>query len=323
MVLITTKITLLKNAYAKPEMKFMVKIELYTSDEKRYFGGFTVPYEKAKYVILGVPFEHSLTYKTGTSLAPTRIREASDAIESFSLRANFDYDKCPVADLGDISVVPGDPMQTFNRISEVVSDIVASGKIPILIGGEHSITYGIIRGLREKSPCTLVFDAHFDSRDNYLGYKLSHASIMRRIMEVIGTRKIMFLGVRAFSEEEYLFIRSKNVRYVTSMQMLRNTVGNILKPVKSFLSECRSVHISIDMDVFDPAYAPGVDNPEPEGLIPTLIFDILYNIVDEKLLSLDVVEVSPIIDVNDVTSLLAAKVIKEAITYHYVKTISK
>ena len=298
----------------------MVKMDIYISDEKRFFGGFTVPYERAKYIILGVPFEHSLTYKTGTSMAPLHVREASDAIESFSLRAKFDFDECPIADIGDIAVVPGDIQQTLSRISNVVESIVDDGKIPVIIGGEHTITYGAIKALRKYSPCVIVFDAHFDLRENYLGYKLSHASVMRRVSELLGTRKIMFIGVRGFSEEEYAYVRQKNITYIPSTQILNESKATILKIIKGFLSNCRRTYITVDMDVFDPSYAPGVDNPEPEGITPTIFFDILFNIVDGRMIGLDVVENSPIVDVNDVTSILAAKVIKEAIVYHYVKT---
>jgi len=320
MVLTTTKNNVTKNTYAHRELMLMVKMDIYISDERRFFGGFTVPYEKARYIILGVPFEHSLTYKTGTSIAPLRIRETSDAIESFSLRANFDFDKCPIADIGDIAIVPGDVQQTLSRISDIIEGVVDDGKIPIVIGGEHTITYGVIRALRKYSPCVIAFDAHFDLRENYLGYKFSHASVMRRVSEVLGTRKIMFIGVRGFSEEEYAYVKQKNITYITSVQILNEPIATILKIIKGFMSSCKRTYITVDMDVFDPSYAPGVDNPEPEGISPTLFFDILFNIVDNRMIGLDVVEDSPIVDVNDVTSVLAAKVIKEAIVYHYVKT---
>ena len=143
---------------------------------------------------------------------------------------------------------------------------------------------------------------------------------MRRISEVLGTRKIMFIGVRGFSEEEYAYVRQKNITYITSVQILNDPRATILKIIKGFLSNCKRTYITVDMDVFDPSYAPGVDNPEPEGITPTIFFDILFNIVDGRMIGLDVVENSPIVDVNDVTSILAAKVIKEAIVYHYVKT---
>ena len=298
----------------------MFKADIYISDEKRFFGGFSVPYEKATYVILGVPFEHSLTYKAGTSIAPSRIREASDAIESFSLRANYDFDECPIADIGDVAVVPGDVHQTLSRVSNVVENIVYDGKIPVVIGGEHTITYGVIKALRKYSPCTIVFDAHFDLRENYLGYKLSHASAMRRVSEILGVRKIMFIGVRSFSKEEYVYVKQKHITYITSLQLLNNSKATVLKVINSFLNNCKKTYITVDMDVFDPSYAPGVDNPEPEGISPTIFFDILFNIVDDRMIGLDVVEYSPIVDVNDVTAALASKVIKEAITYHYVKT---
>jgi len=319
MVLTTTKNNATKNTYAHRGLMHMVKMDIYISNERRVFGGFTVPYEKAKYIILGVPFEHSLTYKTGTSIAPFRVREASEAIESFSLRAKYDFDKCPVADVGDVVVVPGDVHQTLSRISNVVENLVNDGKIPVLIGGEHTITYGVIRALRKHSPCVIVFDAHFDLRDKYLGYKFSHASIMRRICETLGTRKMMFIGVRGFSEEEYVYVRQRNIAYVTSVQLLNESKA-ALKIIRSFLNNCRKTYVTIDMDVFDPSYAPGVDNPEPEGITPTIFFDILFNIIDNRTIGLDVVESSPLVDVNDVTSVLAAKVIKEAIIYHYVKT---
>jgi len=291
---------------------------LYVQEPIRSFGGYSVPYDKAKYVVLGIPLDEAGTFRPGYRFAPYKVREVSEALETYSLRVKADYDGSPVHDLGDVVITPGDLEKTFYKVEEVLKSIISDSKIPVIIGGEHTITYPIIKVLRTYKPCVIIFDAHFDLRYEYLGSRMCHATVMRRVSEIIGLRNMVFVGVRAFCGEEANLVRQKGVKYVTAHEVLKHDVSKTVNVLVKFIRNCSRVYLTIDMDVFDPSFAPAVGNPEPEGLTPTLVLDILSYITDNKLLGLDITEITPNYDVNDITSILAAKLIMEIVTYHRV-----
>jgi len=289
---------------------------LYVQEPIRAFGGYSIPYDKAKYVVLGVPLDETGTFRSGYRLAPYRVREVSEALETFSLRVNMDYEGSPVHDLGDIVVTPGDLERTLYRVEEVLKSIVLDGKIPIIIGGEHTITYPVIKVLKAFKPCVVVLDAHFDLRHEYLGSRMCHATVMRRVSEIIGLRNMFFVGVRAFCSEEANLVKQKGVEHLPAHVILKHGISKTVNMILKFLRNCNKIYLTVDMDVFDPSFAPAVGNPEPEGLTPTLVLDILSYIVNDKLVGLDINEITPSYDVNDITSILAAKLIMEIVTYH-------
>ena len=295
---------------------FNSKAMLYVQEPIRAFGGYSIPYDKAKYVVLGVPLDETGTFRSGYRLAPYRVREVSEALETFSLRVNMDYEGSPVHDLGDIVVTPGDLERTLYRVEEVLKSIVLDGKIPIIIGGEHTITYPVIKVLKAFKPCVVVLDAHFDLRHEYLGSRMCHATVMRRVSEIIGLRNMFFVGVRAFCSEEANLVKRKGVEHLPAHVILKHGISKTVNMILKFLRNCNKIYLTVDMDVFDPSFAPAVGNPEPEGLTPTLVLDILSYIVNDKLVGLDINEITPSYDVNDITSILAAKLIMEIVTYH-------
>ncbi|RLG74251.1 MAG: agmatinase [Thermoprotei archaeon] len=295
---------------------FNSKAMLYVQEPIRAFGGYSIPYDKAKYVVLGVPLDETGTFRSGYRLAPYRVREVSEALETFSLRVNMDYEGSPVHDLGDIVVAPGDLERTLYRVEEVLKSIVLDGKIPIIIGGEHTITYPVIKVLKAFKPCVVVLDAHFDLRHEYLGSRMCHATVMRRVSEIIGLRNMFFVGVRAFCSEEANLVKQKGVEHLPAHVILKHGISKTVNMILKFLRNCNKIYLTVDMDVFDPSFAPAVGNPEPEGLTPTLVLDILSYIVNDKLVGLDINEITPSYDVNDITSILAAKLIMEIVTYH-------
>jgi len=295
-------------------------IGLYVDDSSMFFGGASVSESRTPYTILGVPFDYTTTYKPGARFAPRRIREAAANIEFYSFRTHLDFNKVMFHDMGDLSIVPGDVKSTLYRLREFIKDVRVKKRIPIIIGGEHTISIGAIEGFADLKPYYVVFDAHFDLRDEYNGSKWTHASTLRRIVEILGSKRVIVVGVRAACSEELEYVRSMGIEYITSHQILKYGVKRAISKIIENSKISNSLYISIDMDVFDPAYAPGVGNPEPEGLTPTHVLDILYEIVDERLVGFDVVEVCPLCDVNDITSILAAKVIIELSSIHYIRT---
>ena len=265
--------------------------------------------EKSKYVILGIPLDQSTTYKPGTRFAPERIRLAACNIEFYSLINERTLDDLCFNDLGDVVITPGDLFKTLENTTHVVKGIFNeySDKTLFFLGGEHTITYAIVKALYNEIDELIVFDAHLDLRDEYLGSKYNHATVMRRIYEEFNT-PITYIGARAFSSEELEFIKSREeIKVYTPREI------DLLKREISF----ERVYISIDLDVVDPAYAPGVSNPEPLGITSQTLLEILHVVLksSKRIIGFDLVEVNPLVDVNDITSILASKIIVEIIGF--------
>lgn len=301
--------------------------DLYTSRTPLYFGGVEAEPDRADMLVVGVPYDATSSYRPGSRFAPRAIREAAANIEFYSLRAGMDLEDYRIADLGDIAL-PVNTQEAVKRIETVVAELLENnpGKLLALLGGEHSITLGAYRALarHDTNPCILVADAHFDLRSEYMEEKYSHASVMRRITEVYGGERIFYVGVRAFAKEELEYARSKQIEYITSHTARLLGVREIVNRASRWIKKagCQSLYVSIDMDAYDPAYAPGVANPEPEGLEPWMLLDTIFRIVAESSVSLrvvDVVEVSPPYDCNGVTSVLAAKTLLEVFAAYLVQ----
>jgi len=289
----------------------------YVEESPLAFGGYRPRRESSRYSVVGVPFDSTASYRGGQRWAPESIRRASAFIEFRSLHAGIDVDSIPIYDEGDVAVVHGDVKSTLARVSAAVHGVASEGRIPVILGGEHTITYAVLDALREvlgSSPCLLVFDAHFDLRDEYMGNKFSHACIMRRILERLHPPAVFYVGVRGFSEEEERLADERaDISYVTSLDVERIGEANAAAKARRFFSHCQHVYLSIDMDFLDPAYAPGVGNPEPGGLTIREALNLIHAVVDERLIGFDIVEVSPPHDPGDITAITAARLVVEVI----------
>ncbi len=285
-------------------------LELYVDTTSRVFGCFN-PKPNTPFVLVGAPLDVTASYRPGTRFAPASIRQAACNIEFYSLRSGLDFEDIGVRDLGDIAISPGIIEDNLERIAKVSREIIEGGGRLILLGGEHLVTYGVMRGLLRFKPCLLYLDAHFDLRNEYLGLKLSHASTLRRIVELLGPDRVFVVGVRAFTKSELEYATKHGIRHVTPIQLRLLGLREVARRIKSWTNTCETLYLSIDMDVFDPAYAPGVSNPEADGVDPSSILDLLYMVLDKRLIGFDVVEVSPPHDVSDITSILAAKIVVE------------
>lgn len=254
--------------------------------------------------IVGVPLDHTGTYRPGSRYAPQRIREASCNLELYSLFTNTVLEDLGFKDYGDLVLPPGDVAKSVNRIEVLVKNILEEHSgLFVFLGGEHLITYPIVRVLRNKINTLIVFDAHLDMREEYLGSNLNHATYLRHLVKE--GIQVVHIGSRAYSKGELEYARERNINVVNVLEVLRG---------KLRLNDLGSTYISIDMDVFDPSIAPGVSNPEPFGLsnfIFAKILEELYN-KSHSIIGIDIVEVNPLFDVGDVTSLLAAKIVVES-----------
>jgi len=288
--------------------------ELFVS-QSNVFIGFQKTFEEADYIIFGVPFDVTSTYRTGARFGPNAIRQASLNIETYSFRTGVDVEDLRLHDLGDLHV-SADTEKTLGRISLVVKDILEARKTPVLIGGEHTITLGVVKGLGDKASKTAIvsFDAHLDLRNEFMDLKLSHTTFMRRINEEAKPAKIIEVGTRAVCKEELDYAKKDKIEFFTARQIRKEGSEGIAKQLREKLAKYKNVYLSIDMDILDPAYAPAVQNPEPEGLKTHTLLDILYKICDANVIGFDVVEVAPNYDAG-VTAVQAAKIIFEVLGY--------
>ena len=285
--------------------------ELYVSPTL-VFSGFQKTFEEADYVVLGVPFDVTSTYRTGARFGPTAIREASLNIETYSFSSGVDVEDLRLHDLGDLHVT-SDTDETLKRLEQVMKELLEAGKTPVLIGGEHTITLGSARAVG-KNCAVISFDAHLDLRNEYMNLKTSHTTVMRRINEQVHPQKIVEIGTRAVCKEELNYAKKTGINYITVQQIQNDGVEKTIEKIKKLLTGIKRTYLSIDMDVLDPGFAPAVQNPEPDGLCPRMFYELLNGLCDKRMVAFDVVEVAPHYD-NGVTAIQAAKVVFEVLCH--------
>ena len=290
-------------------------IDLYTLDENESKDDFA---RSKKWGIIGVPFDSTCSYHHGSRYGPTIIREASFGFEQY----NCDFEK-PLGgefyDCGDLNVVHGNCKKTCDILEDSVKELIESNIKPILIGGEHSVTIGSIRALADEeenkdlSEVTIIhLDAHRDIIDEYIGEKDSHATIMRRVHD-LNPKELIQIGIRSFSIEEKEFVESQDNISSFLAKDLFDDFDVLLEKLDSIEGK---VYISIDMDAIDPAFAPSVGNPTPNGLHPIdieNIFEALSNNEKIDIIGFDLVEVASD-KLGDITAILAAKIIYDFLT---------
>jgi agmatinase len=274
------------------------------------FSGKSSSYEEAEYVVLGVPYDRTSSYRAGSRFAPSAIREASANIETYSMRTGIDVEDLRIFDAGDLNITDT-PSEMIKRIQLVVGEIVSDGKIPVMLGGEHSISLGGVKALGVGT--TVVdFDAHMDLRNEYNDGPFSHASVMRRISEFVGPDRIVQIGIRAVCKEELEFSRTNLSSRISALDIHRNSMETSLSVLRKMLDGHQSIYLSIDMDVLDPAYAPAVGNPEADGLSPHVLLSLVEEVCRHNVVAIDLTEVAPHYD-SGTTSVQAAKVLFESL----------
>jgi len=253
----------------------------------------------AEFVIVGIPYDSTQSFKSGSRFAPNAIREASWNLETYSLYFNFNLDFAKICDAGNINVDGG-----FDKVIKNTESFIKNldSQTLITLGGEHTISYAVVKALNKLDLCYVVFDAHLDLRDKFDDNPYSHACTTRRIFE-LGVDKIVIIGARSGTEEELIFAKENGIEVYYSwdfdLSKIERSIGDSL------------IYLSIDMDVFDPAFAPGVSTPEPFGLNPIVMLKF-FEKFSKRILAMDVVEVIP--DAEKITQTLAAKLIFEFIS---------
>lgn len=271
------------------------------------FGGFDEPYEQAKVVFAGIPLDITSSYRSGCRFAPARIREASANLETYVTSAGLDvFERLNISDLGDLVITATDLRATGERISALVKRVSGDGKILALLGGEHTLTYFSLQAFGNVAVVQL--DAHRDLRDEYSGDRLCHATVMRRVLDRLPAEHLLQVGVRSCSKEEVEFAESIELKTYTSEEVLADPIG-VAAEIKGEVGGS-SVYLTIDLDILDPAFAPGVTTPEPGGLSTLDLLKLVRELGKLKIVAFDVVELTPPHD-NGTTAFAAAKVIYE------------
>ena len=257
--------------------------------------------------LFGIPFDSTHSYKPGCRFGPDVIRDAFNNIEIFHPDLQIDLETANIEDLGNTThtVVA---TEMIDMIRKITSELLEKKRQLFILGGEHLITYGTYLSF-PKETGYVVFDAHYDLRDEYAGTKLSHASYLRRIVEERGSENILHVGARAFEKEELAFLKEHNIKTISDNDIRQGKGPQLLK---DHISTFDSLYTSFDLDVLDPAFAPGVGNPEAVGITSRELFDMINVFENKKVTGVDIVEVNPTYD-NGSTASLAAKIISRSI----------
>ena len=258
-------------------------------------------------LVFGVPFDSTHSYKPGCRFGPDAIRDAFNNIEIFQSDFGVDLENVNINDLGNTkhTVVATEMIQVVEKIT---SELKKQNKQLIILGGEHLITLASYLTF-PKETGFVVFDAHYDLREQYADTKLSHAAYLRRIVEKRGAENIVHVGARAFVKEELAFLKENNIATISDKN-IRN--GDGIKQLKDTVSTFDSLYVSVDLDVLDPAFAPGVGNPEAVGISSRELYDLIISLQSKKIIAADIVELNPSFD-NGSTASMAAKLISTII----------
>jgi len=265
--------------------------------------------EEAEYVVVGLPFDGTASFRSGSRDGPDAIRMASFNFESYDFQYGVDLAELAICDLGNMEL-GADPAYAQETIKEGIA-LLPERAVPIFLGGEHSITPAIVEGLgRRASLDVLVLDAHLDLREEYGCTKASHACASRRILEKDGLAGYASIGIRSGSREEFVWAGENGISYFTARQVREEGIDAVLDRALEKM-QCERLYLSIDLDVLDPAYAPAVGNPEPFGLSSWDVQRVIERLAP-RLVGLDINELTPAYDRGE-TALLAARMARDFI----------
>ena len=269
------------------------------------FIGCDSEYEDAKVVLFGAPFDSTTSYRPGTRFASQTIRNESYGLETYSPYKDKDMEEGAFFDSGDLELPIGDSEQVLHKITERVNIILEDGKIPFMIGGEHLVTLGSVRAIAKKYPEIHIihFDAHTDLREDYLGVKLSHASVIRRCWEIVGDGRIHQFGIRSGERDEFLWATIHTNMHKFNFDGLKETVEKL---------KGKPVYFTIDLDVLDPSIFPGTGTPEAGGVTFMELLEAVHLVLSEcNVISCDVNELCPPLDPSGTSTAVACKIIRE------------
>lgn len=269
------------------------------------FLGCDKDFEEAKIILFGAPFDSTTSYRPGTRFASRTMRAESYGLETFSPYLDLDLEDVFVFDGGDLELPFGSVENALKDIEEFTQKILDCDKLPLMIGGEHLVTLGSVRAVAARYADLYVihFDAHADLRDDYLGAKLSHATVLRRVWDIVGDDKIFQFGIRSGDKSEFIWGKD----HVKTQRFNFDNLKETAEALKG-----KPVYFTVDLDVLDAAVFPGTGTPEAGGVS----FDDLrcaMKLVAEncKIVGTDMVELSPPYDQSGISTATALKLLRE------------
>ena len=260
--------------------------------------------------IFGVNYDGTCSFKSGARFGPEAIRQVSSCLETYCPNLNKDLEDILYVDFGSILIDKNDSKSVIESVKSATNFLINKRLSPIMLGGEHSITTGAIEALVKKYPDLILvqLDAHADLRESYIGNKHSHACTMKRCLEVLPEKKILQVGIRSGTKEEFQFMHNNN-------QLVNFYPGGNAQELRQALlpyTKC-PIYLTIDLDWFDPSLLAGTGTPEPGGFFWNDFEEILKTLRDFRIVASDIVELSPEIDKSGVSSIVAAKVLRSLI----------
>ncbi|MDM5451297.1 agmatinase [Peribacillus simplex] len=265
-------------------------------------------FEESEAVLYGMPMDWTVSFRPGSRFGPTRIREVSIGLEEYSPYLNRELEEVKFFDAGDIPLPFGNPQRSIDMIEKFVDSVLDAGKFPMGMGGEHLVTWPVIKAMYKKYPDMAIIhmDAHTDLREDYEGEPLSHASIIRKSAELIGPKNVYSFGIRSGLKEEFQWAK-ENGMHISKFE--------VLEPLKEVLPQLagRPVYVTIDIDVLDPAHAPGTGTVDCGGITSKELLASIHEIARSEInvVGCDLVEVAPIYDPSEQTANTASKLIRE------------
>ncbi len=268
------------------------------------FIGCDCEYNESNIVIFGAPFDSTTSYRPGTRFASAAIRGESYGIETYSPYLDKDLEDINVFDAGDLELPFGDSQAALDMIEDMTSQIIKSGKKPLMIGGEHLVTLGAFKAAANlyEDLHLIHFDAHTDLRDDYLGVKLSHAAVIRRCYDIVGDNKIYQFGIRSGERAEFQWAKGK----IHTQKFNFDTLPETVEKLKG-----KNVYFTLDLDVLDPSEFPGTGTPEAGGVSFKQLIEAISMVMQLNVVAADMNELSPPYDKSGISTALACKVLRE------------
>ncbi|MGJ8726342.1 MAG: agmatinase [Roseibacillus sp.] len=259
--------------------------------------------------LLGIGYDGTTSFRPGTRWGPDGVRRVSeDGIETYSPAQDRDLEDLLFTDLGNLALPHGAPEPVIEAAYSATIEILTANAIPVILGGEHSITPGPARAAFEKYPDLAVvqFDAHADLREEWNGSPHSHACAMRRILDFLPAERLLQVGIRSGTREEFQEMRATNRLVAPTAEALTTALSRL---------KGRPLYLTFDIDVFDPSLVPGTGTPEPGGIDWATCESLLAALAPENIVALDLMELAPTLDASDVSSVVAAKLLRELLLF--------
>lgn len=277
------------------------------SDLVRTGGVFLGAGPAGRVALFGAPLDMTASFRPGSRFGPAAIRAASEVLEDWSLTLGRGLSEVPFTDLGDAALAPGDLEGALQVLARVGAELLDGGRLPLALGGEHLVTWPLLRAAADRHPALhlVQLDAHADLRADYMGQRSSHATVMRLCAERLGAGRVHQLGIRSATAEEAAYAAANTDLHpfsvVEPLHRLRDRLAGV------------PIYLSVDIDVADPAFAPGTGTPEPGGIDARELLAAAGSLAGLQVVAADVVEVAPAYDPGGITAALAAKVVREII----------